>query len=367
MDEALCREHIAKARAELDRSNVDVLYVSSAANNLYFTGAAVGPGDRVVALLLTRDGEPSLVVPGFEANRIRQDRLVGDIVSWEEHESPFALIADILHEKGLASGRIALDGQTWYWVVQGLREALPQVEFVNGEPLINRCRMRKNEREIGFLEQACAITAKVLTAAVAQFRPGMTELEFAEVISNNYLERGHQSGSLVQSGPRASDPHAPAGDRPIVLGDAVVLDSGCRVEGFCSDISRTLLVGKVSGEISKAWSVLKDAQQAALDAIRPGATCESIDATARNWLAERGYGDYFLHRLGHGIGIEGHEYPYLVGGNTLPLEPGVTTSVEPGIYVPGKFGMRIEDVMVVTDDGCRVLSPTAPRDMAWSA
>jgi Xaa-Pro dipeptidase len=367
MDEALCREHIAKARAELERSDIDVLYVSSGANNLYFTGAALGPSDRVVALLLTRDGEPPVIVPGFEGNRIRHAVHVGEVVTWEEHESPFALVADVLHKKRLASARIALDGETWYWVVEGLREALPKATFVNGELLLNRCRMCKNERELAFMEQACGKTGKALMDAVAEFREDMTETQFAEVIAAKYREQGLHSGSLVQSGPRASDPHIPTGDRPIVAGDAVVLDSGCQVEGYCSDVSRTLMVGNVSNEIRKAWTVLKDAQQAALDAIRPGATCESIDAAARGWLTKHGYGKYFVHRLGHGIGLQGHEYPYLVGGNTLPLEPGITTTVEPGIYVPGEFGMRIEDVMVVTEDGCRVLSHAMPRDTFWSA
>ncbi len=366
MNEALCREHIEKARAQLERAGADVLYLTSAANTLYFSGTPMGPGDRVVASIIPRDAEPWIIAPGFEGRRIEEAKLIGQVITWEEHESPFELIADTLRKSGLGSATVALDGETWYWVLEGLREALPEVEFVNGEPLINRCRMLKNDKEIAFIEEACANTGKVFVAAIAEFKEGMTETELAELIAEKYQsEVGITGGSLVQSGPRASNPHAPISDRPIVRGDAVVLDSGCPVGGFFSDISRTLMVGEVPEEIAKAWAVLKDAQQAAFDAIRPGATCESIDAAARRWLDERGYGEYFVHRLGHGIGLQGHEYPYLVGGNSLKLEPGITTTVEPGIYVPGRFGMRIEDVMVVTDDGCRILSHMVPRDTPW--
>jgi len=365
MDEALCREHIAKARAQLEQSGADLLYLSAAANTLYFSGTAKGPSDRVAAFMIARDGEPWFVVPGFEGHQTEQARLVGDIRRWEEHESPFELIADILKANRLDTGTIALDGEAWYWVVEGLRKALPGATFINGEPLINQCRMRKNDRELAFMEEACAKTGQAIANAVAAFTEGLTEIDFGDLFRRKYRELGFSSSSMVQSGPRASDPHMPNGDRPIVRGDAVVLDTGCSVEGYSSDISRTLMVGAVSDEVKKAWAVLKDAQQAAFDAIRPGATCESVDAAARDWLAERGYGDYFLHRLGHGIGLKGHEYPYLVKGSTVPLEPGVTTTVEPGIYVPGRFGLRIEDVMAVTDHGCRVLSHMIPRDFAW--
>jgi Xaa-Pro dipeptidase len=366
MDEALCREHIEKLRTHLERAGADALYVTSPGSNLYYTGVPMGPSDRVMASIITRDNAPCLIVPGFEANRITNMRIVGEIASWEEHEDPFALIADVLAKLGCDSGTLALDGQTWYGVLEGLRQAMPNARFINGQPLIDRCRMIKNERELGFMEEACAITGKALASAVAELKEGMTELEFAELIAHKYrTEGGVHGGSLVQSGPSASDPHLAAGERPITRGDAVVLDSGCQLNDFCSDVTRTLMVGDVPDEVRTAWAVLKDAQQAALDAIRPGATCESIDAAARRWLTKRGYGDYFTHRLGHGIGLDGHEHPYLVGGNRLPLEPGITTTVEPGIYVPGKFGLRIEDVMVVTDDGCRVLSHTVPRDTHW--
>jgi len=363
---ALCRERIEKAQALLEETGADVLYASSRANIPYFSGAGGGPGDRVCAFIISRDAEPWFIVPGFEGNRFRQAKLVGEVLTWEEDESPFKLIADTLKKHGLGAAKIALDGETWLWVQEGLRAALPDAEFINGEPLINRCRMIKNAKELVLMEEACAKTGKALMAAIGQFQEGLTETEFHALISAKYKsEAGVNAGALVQSGPRAADPHIPTGDRPIVRGDAVVLDTGCNVGGFCSDVSRTLMVGEVSEEIQKAWTVLKDAQQAAFDAIKPGATCGSIDQAARQWLQDRGYGEYFLHRLGHGIGYQGHEYPYLVNGSDVVLEPGVTTTVEPGIYVAGKFGMRIEDVMVVTDTGCRILSQMIPRDTPW--
>ena len=368
MDPALCAEHVDKARAQLEHAGADALYVFAAPNILYFSGAPMGPSDRVVAFIIARDAEPWFIVPAFEAHRTEQVKALGRLVTWEEHEDPFKRIADTLKKNGLGAATVALDGETWLWVLEGLRNALPRATFINGQPLINRCRMIKSPQELDLIEQACAKTGAALMAAIADFNEGMTETEFSRLVADKYRsEADIAGGALVQSGPRASDPHIPTGDRPIVNGDAVVIDSGCRVEGFFSDISRTLMVGDIPQKTRKAWTALKDAQQAAFDAIRPGATCGSIDDAARGWLDERGYGDYFLHRLGHGIGYNGHEYPYLVKGNDVLLEPGVTTTVEPGIYVPGQFGMRIEDVIAVTDDGCRVLSHMIPRDTPWPA
>jgi len=366
VDATLCRQRVEKAQAQLKRSGADVLYVFAGVNILYFSGAHMGPSDRVVAFMIPREGEPWLIVPGFEGHRTEESKAVGQVITWEEHESPFERIAETLKSNGLGSATLALDGETWLWVHEGLRAALPDADFLNGEPLINRCRMIKSPEELALMEQACANTGKALAAAVAAFQEGMTETEFSKLMADKYRsEAGVAGGALVQSGPRAADPHIPTGDRPIVRGDAVVIDTGCRVEGFFSDVSRTLIVGDLPDEVAKAWAALKDAQQAAFDAIRPGATCGSIDDAARNWLEARGYGEYFIHRLGHGIGFQGHEYPYLVKGSDVVLEPGVTTTVEPGIYVPGKFGLRIEDVMAVTDDGCRVLSHMIPRDTIW--
>jgi len=366
VDAALCKERVEKARSQLKASGADALYIFSSANMRYFSGARMGPSDRVAAFIISREAEPWFIVPAFEGNRTKGAAALGEVIPWEEHEDPFERIASTLKKNGLGAAKVALDGETWLWVLEGLRRALPDVEFVNGERLINGCRMFKNAKELAYMERACAHAGQALTAAIADFKEGMTETEFAQLLSQKYKsEAGVIGGGLVQSGPRASDPHIHTGDRPIVRGDAVVLDTGTGVEGFHSDVSRTLMVGDVPEEVQKAWAALKDSQQAAFDAIRPGATCESIDAAARRWLDERGYGEYFTHRLGHGIGFEGHEAPYLVKGNTLKLEPGMTTTVEPGIYVPGRFGMRIEDDIAVTDDGCRILSHMIPRDTPW--
>jgi len=366
VDPALCTQRVDKARTQLEQAGADLLYVFGGPSILYFSGAPMGPSDRVVAFIIARDAEPWFIVPAFEAHRTEQAKALGCVVAWEEHEDPFKLIADTLTNNGLARATVALDGETSLWVHEGLRSALPGATFINGRPLINRCRMIKSPQELDLIEQACAKTGAALTAAIADFNEGMTETEFSRLVGEKYRSEANiAGGALVQSGPRASDPHIPTGDRPIVSGDAVVIDSGCRLEGFFSDISRTLMVGDIPQETRKAWTTLKDAQQAAFDAIRPGATCGSIDDAARGWLDERGYGQYFLHRLGHGIGYNGHEYPYLVKGSDVVLEPGVTSTVEPGIYVPGRFGMRIEDVIAVTDDGCRILSHMIPRDTPW--
>ncbi len=357
MKESICRDHIRKIRAGLNEIGADCFFAFSGTNIYYTSACHIGPSDRLAAVIIPAEGEITIVSPGFEGARMRREKLVGGVQTWEEDEDPFDLVAQIFRDKGLADGIISVDDELWFRVYERMKIDSPGIKWVNGGDVIAKARWTKCEEELQCIETACDYVAKGIENALAELKAGMSELDFSALIARKIHEVGKvEGGALVQSGSNASDPHHPTDKRILKDGDAVVIDSGCRVDGFYSDISRTLMIGKVSDEIKKAWEVLKDAQQVSIDSVKPGITCESVDAAARDYLEERGYGQYFIHRTGHGLGMEGHEPPYMVKGNKQILEPGMSFTIEPGIYVPNKFGMRIEDDIAVTETGPRMLS-----------
>ncbi len=358
MKESICNDHIKKIRAGLRNVGADCLFAFSGTNIYYTSGCRIGPSDRLAAVIIPLDGEITIVSPGFEGARISREKLLGEVKTWEEDEDPFDLVAQIFRDKGLADGTIAVDDQLWFRVYERMRNDTPGANWINGGDIIAKARWMKSEEELQCIETACKYVAKGIELALKELKPGMSELDFSRIIGEKIDKVGGpvNGGALVQSGPNASDPHHPTDKRILQNGDAVVIDSGCKVDGFCADISRTLMIGKVDDEMRKAWEILKDAQQVSIDAVKPGVTCENIDAAARDYLEERGYGEYFTHRTGHGLGMEGHEPPYMVKGNKKTLEPGMSFTIEPGIYVPDKFGMRIEDDIACTESGPRMLS-----------
>jgi Xaa-Pro dipeptidase len=357
MNEKICKDHITKIRAELKSANADCFFAFSGSNINYSSGCNIGPSDRLAAAIIPMDGEVAIISPGFEGERMRKEKLFGEVYTWEEDEDPFDLVASIFKKMGLTKSCIAVDDTLWFRVYERMKTDSPQVKWTNGIDVIKRARWRKSEDELQLMEKACEYAVKGMELAIKQFNPGMTELDFSSIVSEKIYEVGKvHGGALVQSGPNASFPHNPTTKRVMQVGDAVVLDFGCMYQGYCADISRTLLIGKVDDEVKKCWQINKDAQQAAIDAVKPGVTCESIDKAARDYIDKKGYGKYFLHRTGHGIGMDGHEHPYIVNGNKEILEPGMCFTIEPGIYVANKFGMRIEDDVAVTESGPRLIS-----------
>jgi Xaa-Pro aminopeptidase len=340
---------LALLRAVMAERGVDVALFSLGADLPYFTGYEAMPLERLTMLVVPGDGTATLVVPRLEAARVVERAGAFDVVPWEETEDPVAIVARLVGSAPVA----ALGDETWAVFLLGLQEALAATAFLPASPITRELRMRKEPDEIHWLRTAAEGVDRVV-ARLGELRfAGRREREVAADIAAMTVEEGHEHSTftIVASGPNAASPHHETGERVIEQGDSIVLDFGGRCRGYHSDTARTLHVGEPSVPFAEAYTVLEQAQGAARAAIRPGVPAQEVDRAARAVIEDAGYGERFIHRTGHGIGLAGHEHPYLVEGNELPLEVGMAFSVEPGIYEPGSFGMRIEDIVVVADDG----------------
>jgi len=354
-------ERIGRARQRMDELGVDVLLLSVGADLPYFTGYTAMPLERLTMLVLPRHGDSMLVVPALEAPRVEERPEAFAIRPWGETEDPVAIVA------GLAGRptRAAIGDRTWATFLLGLQEALPDTGFVAASQVTGPLRARKDDTEVEALRAAAGVVDAIALAMRDRPFAGRTEADISRELVERMLEGGHERANfaIVASGPNAASPHHEPGDRVVEVGDSVVCDFGGTMAGYCSDITRTFVVGQPPTELADLYSVLFEAQEQAVRAARVGVSCEAVDAAARAVIAAGGYGDYFIHRTGHGIGLEEHEDPYLVSGNATPLAPGHAFSVEPGIYLPGRCGARIEDIVVATDAGPERLNE-APRDLA---
>ncbi len=355
---------IEKARKLMIDNKIDLLIIPGGTSLEYFGGVRWGLSERLFAMLIPARGELAYVCPKFEEGRAREQIRFGeDIRTWEEHESPYRLVNRILQDRQIASGTIGLEPEVREFVADGLRRECSAASFINGETVSQGCRMIKTAKELSFMTLASRITKRAYSAAFRTMREGMTESELSARIAEAHARLGAQGGGSVSFGPGSAFPHGSLEEPALRRGDVVLVDGGCRVHGFRSDITRTVVFGKPSDKVQKVWDIVRRAQDAALAAAKPGLPCEAVDAAARKVIVDAGYGPgyrYFTHRVGHGIGMDGHEYPYLVGGNKLPLQPGMTFSDEPGIYIVGEFGIRIEDDIYITDDGARFFGETVP-------
>ena len=348
-----------KARRLLSEKGLDAIFIGGGTNLVYFTKVGWWLSERVFGVVLSPKKDPVWVCPAFEAERAKELVPAGqEIRTWEEHESPYALVGGIMKDLGAAAGRLGTAPDLRAFEVHGLRRTLTGVEIVDGAAVTEGCRGVKTAKEIAYMDLANRITKLAYREGFKSLRAGMTARDLSGAISAATQKLGSSGGGGPQFGPNTAFPHGSQVSRTLAEGDAVLVDGGCGVEGFRSDVTRTVVFGKPSDKQRRVWDIVRKAQKAALAAARPGATCESVDRAARKVVEDNGFGPgykYFGHRLGHGIGMEGHEYPYLVKGNALKLEPGMTFSNEPGIYVYGEFGVRIEDCMVVTETGARHL------------
>ena len=342
-------------RREMTARRIGALYLNGGTSLEYWGGMRWGISERMFAMIIPVRGEIAYVSPKFEEGRAREQVRFGtDIRTWEEHESPYLLVKQILEDRKIASSTIAIEPSVRESVADGLRNACRPARFVNGDEVTFACRMIKSQKELAYMTLACEITKKAYEAAFRTVREGMAQSELSRAISAAHARLGAPGGAMVTFGPNAASPHGGMGDRKLAKGDVILVDGGCRVEGFQSDITRTVVFGEPNSRIMKAWDVVRKAQLAALSAARPGAPCEAVDAAARKVIVDAGYGPdyrYFTHRLGHGVGMDGHEPPYLVRGNKTPLRTGMTFSDEPGIYVAGEFGIRLEDLIYMGEDG----------------
>jgi Xaa-Pro aminopeptidase len=362
-DSAVLRARLARAREAAAGTG---LLIAPGSDLRYLLGREGGSHERLTSLVIPADGPPALVVPKLEAPGfadVPTAELGIEVVTWVDGDDPYAVTAELLGKPS----RVAVSDFTPALHVLALRAALPGVDQVLAGPIVRELRMRKDEAEVAALRKAGAAIDRVHARVGEWLRAGRTEAEVGADIAAAIVEEGHALADfvIVASGPNGASPHHSLSERVIEAGDVVVVDIGGPIpEGYNSDSTRTYSVGEPrDADVLATYEVLRVAQQAAVDAVRPGVTAASIDAAAREVIAAAGFGEFFIHRTGHGIGLDVHEEPYIVGGNELILEPGMAFSVEPGIYQPGRWGARIEDIVVVTEDGVESLN-LRPHELA---
>jgi Xaa-Pro dipeptidase len=338
-------------------AGASVVFVSSGTTSFaYLAGAKVERSERLIALVVPVEGEPFLVAPAFELERMRRQTRIRAQRPWEERESPYAVVRGALGA-GHASARILVEPHTEYQAAQALAHALPGAALVDGTAAFEQLRLHKDEEELARIRRAIAVTHDVFDRTFAALRPGLRDREISDTIAGDFKRAGYEGYALVQFGALSALPHGHPDGQTLREGTVVLIDGGCVVDGYWSDITRTHWFGGApSAEFTRVFHVVHDAQSAAIARARPGVPAQDIDRAARAVIDQAGYGAYFTHRLGHGLGMDGHEPAYMVEGNTQLLEPGFVFTVEPGIYLPGKFGVRIEDDVVCGGDGAIALS-----------
>jgi Xaa-Pro dipeptidase len=334
----------------------DALFVAPGTSLYYFTGVHWWPSERLLGLVIPREGIPIMVVPGFEEGRLREQlHTPMEIHAWQEDESPTKLAAQALADRGLRSGLIGVDETTFFTFFDHFRKAAPGFEFTSADPVTIACRGRKSAHELELMRLACDATFDVYKAVFASLKEGMSQTEIAHLVEEGFAKMNLPGDALVLIGASAALPHGSIKPQTLKPGDVVLIDGGTKVEGYESDVTRTIVFGeKPADKYVKVFDTLRKAQDAALDAARAGRLSGTVDDAARSVVTSAGYGPgykVFSHRLGHGIGLDGHEHPYLVRGSKTVLQSNMTFSNEPGIYVPGEFGIRCEDDMVIMPDG----------------
>jgi Xaa-Pro dipeptidase len=333
----------------------DALFFAPGTSLYYFTGIRWGLSERLVGLVIPRVGNPILVVPAFEEGRLREKlHLPLEVRIWQEDQSPTKIAAAALADQNLRTGRIGVEETTGFTFFDHLRDAAPGFEYASADPVTIACRAHKSAHELELMRLACEATFEVFRATFASLKEGMSQDDIAHLVEAGFAKMNLHGGALVLLGASAALPHGTLQAQKLKEGDVVLIDGGCGVEGYASDVTRTSVYGKPTEKISRAFELVRKSQDAALDAARAGRLSGTVDDAARAVIVNGGYGpDYkfFTHRLGHGIGLDGHEHPYLVHRSKTILAPGMTFSNEPGIYIPGEFGLRCEDDMVITADG----------------
>ena len=357
---------IEKARRLMVDNGIAAIFLEPGSTMYYYTGVRWSLSERPFGVVIPATGELAYITPGFEEERARElIKFSNDVRVWQEDESPYARVAQILRDRGIAGGKVGFEERVRFFITDGIRREAPQLEFVSATPITAGCRMFKSSAELALMQRANDITIAAYRAAFPTLHAGMTQAELATNIAAGHQKLGADGGALVLFGVSSAFPHGTT--KPAVLkeGDTVLVDGGCTVEGYASDISRTTVFGKPSQRQHDVWDLEKRAQNAAFAAARVGATCESVDAAARKVITDAGFGPGYKvpglpHRTGHGIGLDGHEWTNFVRGNTTRIQPGMCFSDEPTIVIYGEFGMRLEDCLYIKDDGAHFFTEQSP-------
>ncbi len=351
------QQRLARAQQLMSDSKpqFQALFIAPGTTLAYFTGIRWWPSERILAFLIPRNGDPFLVSPSFEEGRLREQlRWPIEIRTWQEDDNPSAIAAKGLADRGLTSGQVGVDQTTFYIFFDRMRQAAGGFGFVSGSPVIDLCRAQKSPHELELMRLACSATFDVYKALFASLREGMTQREVGHMLERGFAKMNLEGDALVLFGPSAALPHGTHEEQILRQGMGILIDGGTTLEGYHSDITRTGVLGKPTEKLQRAFEIVRGAQNAALAAAIAGHECGSVDDAARKVITDAGFGPnykFFTHRLGHGIGLDEHEYPYLVRGSKIILQPNMTFSNEPGIYVPGEYGLRCEDDMVISEAG----------------
>ena len=360
------QERQERARQLMSKNALDAILLMEGTSMRYFTGIRWWGGERTFALVLPAKGGAFYVCPAFEEGRAREqianapDGEQPDVRVWQEDESPYQRIAQGLKDRGIGSGKLGIEETVRFVFADGIAKAASQATIASATPVTSGCRMIKSAHEIALMRLAAQVTLAAYQAAYLAVKDGMTQPQLEALVQKAHERLGFSGGADVQVGEFSAFPHGSVTPQVVHEGTIVLMDGGCAVEGYQSDITRTYVLGKASDKMNSVFDIVLRAQSAALAAARPGAECGSIDAAARKVVTDGGYGPdykYFTHRLGHGMGMDGHEWPYLVRGNPTKLQANMTTSNEPGIYIRGEFGIRIEDDMHITENGAELFTP----------
>jgi Xaa-Pro dipeptidase len=364
---------VEKAQRLMTEHKLDALVMIGGSSLEYFSDIRWWNSERLFVMVLPARGEPFFVSPAFEKDRALEQIARGPagksphLFTWQEDESPYDTVAFGMKERGVASGHLGLEEQVKFVFADGLGKALPAAQLSSATAVTAGCRMIKSPAELALMTLANSVTLQAYEAAWKSLREGMTQNDFAGLVSAAHAKLGFTGGAGVQVGEYSALPHGSIQPQTVREGTILLIDGGCQVEGYSSDISRTFVLGKPTEKMKQVFDIVHRAQSAALAAARPGVPCDAVDAAARNVIADAGYGPgfkYFTHRVGHGIGLDGHEWPYLIkrntlveDGNSIALAASMTFSDEPGIYIPGEFGVRLEDCMYITESGAKLFTP----------
>jgi Xaa-Pro dipeptidase len=351
----------------MKQARADLAAIVPGANLRYLTGLEMHTSERITLGLFPQDGQPAFVLPVLEAPRVEANLdIEASLYTYSDEQGPRTAFQQMAGDLRMEGKVLAVEHLRMRVLeLRQLEESVTNARFVDVEPLLSQLRITKDEEEIESMRRAGIVNEECFGRVVADLRPGVTELELAAIWQKAALDAtGGElpEAPIVASGLNGASPHTWATSRPVAEGDLVTIDGFLRVDGYYSDITRTYAVGQVEDELVRIYSVVEEANAAARDLIRPGIEAQEVDRAARLVIEKAGYGEYFIHRTGHGLGLEIHEPPYIVEGNDLALQPGMTFTVEPGIYIPGRGGVRIEDNVLVTEDGCETLT-TLPREL----
>jgi len=353
------RSRLERCQKLMSETKIDVLFLAPSPNMYYLSGFLEEPSERLLSLIIPQSGDPLFIVPELYEQQVRAFSWVEELVSWKDSQDPNAILSTTMKQVVTRRPTIAVDSRMWSRFLLMLLAVAPDARYLDAGLVMNPLRIKKTPEEIALMTRSAEIADTAFTETIRECREGMTEHQVAAKLVNELRELGADSvgfDPVVGSGPNAALPHYRAGDRKLQRGDLVVLDYGCLYRGYNSDITRTIAVGSCDDERKKAYSLVRSAQEKAYQAALWGVEAQSVDRVARDIIENAGYGQFFVHRTGHGIGLEIHEEPYIVAGNSLKLAEGMTFSIEPGIYLPGQYGVRVEDVVVMEAQRARRLN-----------